>query len=77
MDTAIVTVEGEGQTIHLPKGFYLPTPTVLVRHEGESIVLEPLRTAVTWPVDFFESIRIDDPAFVRPEQGQLPPIKPL
>lgn len=31
----------------------------------------------TWPEGFFESIRIDDPTFVRPDQGKLEPIEPL
>jgi hypothetical protein len=26
-----------------------------------------------WPPGFFDSIRIDDPAFGRPEQGPVPP----
>jgi hypothetical protein len=33
---------------------------------------EPLRPAV-WPGGFFDNIRIDDPAFVRPPQGETPP----
>jgi antitoxin VapB len=76
MDTATVIHEGEFQTVRLPKGFHLSTPTVTVRHEGEAIVLEPLKPTV-WPEGFFESIHITDPAFVRPDQGELPPIRPL
>jgi hypothetical protein len=30
--------------------------------------------ASTWPEGFFESIRIDDVNFTRPDQGELPPI---
>jgi virulence-associated protein VagC len=76
MKTATVTDEGECQSVLLPKGFHISTPTVGVRQEGDTIVLEPLRPK-TWPVDFFDSIHITDPAFARPDQGQLPPIKPL
>jgi len=76
METATVTHEGECQTIRLPKGFHISTPTVGVRHEGETIVLEPMRPK-TWPDGFFGSIHITDPAFSRPAQGQLPPVKPL
>jgi hypothetical protein len=47
-----------------------------VRHDGETIVLEPLRPKA-WPADFFASIHITDPAFSRPDQGKLPPVKPL
>jgi len=74
MDTAIVIKDGDHQTVRLPKGVHLPTPTVLVRQEGTSVVLEPAG-ATTWPVGFFDSIRIDDPAFERPEQAPLPPVK--
>jgi hypothetical protein len=38
--------------------------------EGEGI--ETLRPT-KWPDGFFDQIRIDDPAFVRPPQGETPP----
>ena len=71
MDTATVILEGDHLTVRLPKGIHLPMPTVSVRHEGESVVLEPVKPT-TWPERFFESIRIDDLAFGRLAQG-LPP----
>jgi antitoxin VapB len=71
METATVSHDGECQTVRLPKGFHLSTPKVGVRHDGESIVLEPLKPKAS-PEGFFDSIHIADPAFVRPEQGQLP-----
>jgi virulence-associated protein VagC len=76
MEIATVIHEGESQTVRLPKGFHISTSTVGVRHEGEAIVLEPLHPK-TWPVGFFDSIHITDPAFSRPDQGKLPPVKPL
>ena len=76
METATVIHEGECQTVRLPKGFRLSATTVGVRHEGDAIVLEPLKPS-TWPEGFFDSIHITDPAFSRPDQGQLPPVKPL
>lgn len=75
METATVTVEGDRQTALLPKSVHLPA-TVFVRQEGESVVLEPAKPK-TWPEGFFDSIHITDPAFERPEQGQLPPVKNL
>lgn len=75
METATVTVEGGRRTIRLPKGVHLPS-TVFVRQDGESVVLEPAKPK-SWPEGFFDSIRISDPAFERPEQGQLPPVKNL
>jgi virulence-associated protein VagC len=76
METATVIREGECQTVRLPKGYHLSTSTVTIRHEGDAIVLEPLK-AKEWPAGFFDSIHITDPNFVRPDQGQLPPIKSL
>ena len=75
METAAVTVEGDHQTVRLPKSVHLP-PTVFVRQDGDSVVLEPAKPK-SWPVGFFDSIHVADPAFERPEQGQLPPVKGL
>ena len=74
METATVTDEGECQTVRLPKGFHFSTTTAGVRHDGEAIVLEPLKPKA-WPEGFFDAIHITDPAFDRPEQGQVPPVK--
>ena len=68
-------LEGDRQTVRLPKSVHLP-PTVFVRQDGESVVLEQAKPK-TWPEGFFDSIRITDPSFERPEQGQLPPVKSL
>jgi antitoxin VapB len=75
METATVTVEGDRQTVRLPKSVHLPS-TVFVRQDGDAVVLEPAKPK-SWPEGFFDSIRITDPAFERPEQGQLPPVKNL
>src|SRR5688572_9645397 len=75
METATVTLEGDRQTVRLPKGVHLPA-TVFVRQEGDAVVLEPVKPK-TRPEGFFDSIHVADPEFKRPEQGQLPPIKNL
>jgi virulence-associated protein VagC len=75
METATVTLEGDRQTVRLPKSVHLPS-TVFVRQDGDAVVLEPAK-AKSWPAGFFDSIRITDPAFERPEQGQLPPVRNL
>lgn len=74
MKTASVILEGDHLTVRLPKGVHLPTPTVSVRPEGESVVLGPVKPTA-WPERFFESIRIDDLAFVRPAPGVLPTVR--
>jgi hypothetical protein len=48
--------------------------TATVVHEGEAIVLGALKPKA-WPEGFFDSIYITDPAFLRPDQGQLPPVR--
>ena len=59
-----------GQVICLPEEFRLPGSQVSVRREGNGVVLEPIgRTA--WAPGFFEAIHISDPAFQRPEQGEI------
>lgn len=73
--TEIVRANGT-QVVKLPEGFQFQGNTVLIRREGEAVILEPIKPA-TWPPGFFDSIRIDDPAFARPEQGPVPPAPPL
>ena len=75
MEAITVFLDGDRQTVRLPKSVHLPS-TVFVRQEGEAVVLEPAKPK-SWPENFFESIRITDPSFQRPEQGQLPPVKNL
>ena len=68
--------DGDRQTVRLPKSVHLPTSTVAVRLEGESVVLEPIKPTV-WPENFFDSIHISDSSFDRLPQGKLPPAKVL
>ena len=75
METATVTLDGDCQTVRLPKGVHLPA-SVFVRQEGDTVVLEPAKPN-HWPDGFFESISTTDPSFERPEQGQLPPVRAL
>ena len=76
METATVITEGDSQTVLLPKGYHLPTPTVHIRLEGDAVVLEPLK-AQAWPERFFDEIHITDATFVRPEQGAPPRVNYL
>jgi virulence-associated protein VagC len=67
----IIEVDG-GQAVELPEGFRFATRTVSIRKNGRAVVLEPMKPE-TWPPDFFDRIAIDDPTFVRPVQGDMPP----
>ena len=71
----IVRVDGS-QLVRLPGEFHLEGDTVSIRRQGEAIILEPVKTAA-WPPGFFDRIRVDDPAFERPPQGQVPPASKL
>lgn len=73
--TEIVLISGV-QAVKLPEEFHFDSEKVSIRREGNAVILEPV-PPTTWPENFFESIRIDDPAFTRPEQGQTPPIPSL
>lgn len=72
MTTAKIDEIAGVQTITLPPEFRFDVPFVSIRKVGDAVVLEPVE-AKTWPERFFEEIAIEDPAFTRPEQGQMPP----
>jgi antitoxin VapB len=76
MSTAEIVAIGDLQAVKLPKEIHFDTDTVSIRQEGEAVILEPIKSS-TWPEGFFEAIRIDDPKFVRPDQGRTPPVPPL
>jgi virulence-associated protein VagC len=67
----IVRANGS-QFVRLPEEYHVEGDAVFVRRQGAAIVLEPAKME-SWPPGFFERIRIDDPAFGRPDQGPLPP----
>lgn len=68
--TRIISIDGH-QAVKLPDEYRFPDATVSIRREGEAVILEPVR-AESWPAGFFDAIRIDDPAFTRPPQGETP-----
>ncbi len=72
MKTVTVVETSLGQIICLPDEFRFTVSNVSIRRQGEAIVIEPIKPD-RWPVGLFDAIRIDDPAFTRPVQGQVPP----
>ncbi|WP_254511601.1 antitoxin [Anatilimnocola floriformis] len=60
------------QAIQLPNEFRFNGSSVSIRKAGDAVILEPLKPS-HWPPGFFEAIRIEDPAFERPDQGEMPP----
>lgn len=73
--TEVISIDGR-QAVNLPDEFRFADTTVSIRKEGEAVILEPVKSQ-TWPANFFADIRIDDPAFARPPQGDTPPISAI
>lgn len=71
MTVAEIVAIGDVQAVKLPKEVWFDTDIVSVRREGDAVILEPVKPA-NWPEGFFEAIRINDPKFIRPDQGQVP-----
>lgn len=72
MKTVEIVDTPDGQIVRLPKEFRFHAASVSIRREGNMLILEPVKPTIL-PEGFFEKIRIDDPAFVRPDQGPMPP----
>jgi virulence-associated protein VagC len=71
MKTVQIVETAKGPAVPLPEEFRFEASIVSIRREGDAVILEPIK-AVHWPEKFFEQIRIEDPRFVRPPQGQTP-----
>ena len=72
MKTAeVIELQGT-QAVKLPDDFRFDGESVWISRQGDAVILQPMKKA-QWPATFFEDIRIDDPAFCRPDQGQMPP----
>lgn len=56
---------GRSQAVRLPKEFRFDTDTVLVRRQGDALILEP---ADAWPEGYVESFAGVREAFARPPQ---------
>jgi virulence-associated protein VagC len=72
MKTVKIVETDNGQAVPLPEEFRFASHTISIRRDGEAVILEPIKPS-QWPTRFFEAIRIDDPAFARPDQGPTPP----
>lgn len=69
MKTVEIAETEQGQTVRLPEEFRFASRTISIRRDGEAVILEPTKPS-QWPERFFDAIRIDDPAFVRPDHGR-------
>jgi virulence-associated protein VagC len=66
----LIDIQGM-QGIQLPPEFSFEGSMVTIRKVGDAVILEPTKPQ-SWPEGFFAEIRIADPAFTRPDQGQAP-----
>jgi len=58
---------GRSQAVRLPKEFRFASDTVLVRREGDAVILEP---ANEWPEGYVASFAGIGEDFARPPQGK-------
>jgi len=65
--TAKLFWTGRSQAVRLPKEFRFEGDTVVVRREGNVVILEPARG---WPEGYVESFTGVPDDFVRPPQGE-------
>ena len=71
MKTAeVIELQGT-QAVKLPDDFRFDGESVWISRQGDAVIRQPMKKA-RWPAMFFEDIRIEDPAFCRPDQGQTP-----
>jgi antitoxin VapB len=66
--TASVFWTGRSQAVRLPKEFRFSGDTVLVRREGNAVILEP---SEEWPEGYVESFAGVPDDFTRPPQGTV------
>ena len=72
MKTAeVIELQGP-QAVKLRDDFRVDGESVWIGRQGDAVILQPMKKA-QWPVTFFENIRIEDLAFCRPGQGEMPP----
>lgn len=69
--TTTVFLNGRSQAVRIPKALRFEGKEVTVRRLGDGVLLEPIKAEV-WPRGYFDEIRIEDPGFVRMDQGELP-----
>ena len=60
---------GNSYAVRIPSEFNPSEGEIAIEAIGDRWILSPTK-ANSWPPGFFESIRIEDPEFARPEQGE-------
>jgi len=64
--TARLFKNGRSEAVRLPKEFRFPGDEVLVRREGEAVILEPIKRKA-WPRGYWERLReMRPPADIQP-----------
>ncbi len=60
---------GNSLALRLPRALGPKEGPVSIVQDGDRWIVEPIRSEV-WPENFFERIRVKDPEFKRPPQGE-------
>jgi len=60
---------GNSMALRIPKELEPQEGDMRIERKGKGWIVEPLPSQA-WPRNFFKKIRIDDPAFVRADQGE-------
>jgi antitoxin VapB len=76
MKVAKLFKSGGSQAVRLPKEFRFKGSEVYVEQDGVRLILIP-KEKRPWPRNFFRSVRVTDPAFGRPLQPEMPPIRQM
>ena len=78
--TAKIVVDGDGQTVRLPRDFQLPGTEVRVSHSGVGVLLEPLHKRMTKAeihaiFEELDRLALEHGPFM-PEGREQPPMPP-
>lgn len=60
---------GNSMALRIPKELEPREGEMRIECIGKRWIVEPVATK-TWPRNFFKKVRIEDPEFVRPDQGK-------
>ena len=60
---------GNSMAMRIPRKFGAQEGEVSIQQVGNQWIVEPI-APVAWPENFFEQVRVNDPAFARPDQGE-------
>jgi virulence-associated protein VagC len=64
---------GNSMALRIPKELEPKEGEMSIHRKGNCWIVEPVKTK-SWPKNFFEKIHIEDPSFIRHDQGAHSPV---